>query len=264
VGKRLKKALAVLLLLTFAVPRAAVCAGAPPANTYIQNEPAAPLIISEKQYDTYVLGPGDTIKIYVIIEDNAVSNEYDFVVNNDGTIFFPGIGPLKISGRTIKQADDYMSSEIRKKIKSSFELTVVLDKPRMTRVYYGGDNYIPSIEKLESFVYVYGEVGRSGKYNYFPGKHLSDYLNMAGGPTSRANLNYTTVTRTKNGSGPKVFYINAQDLMFKGIKTNDIAMSEGDIINVPANFFYFSDFASFVNTVLLGITLYVTVSNIKR
>jgi hypothetical protein len=93
-----------------------------------------------------------------------------------------------------------------------------------------------------------------------PGAKLSDYFNFAGGPSLNANLAYVSVVRNINGK-PDVININANDLIYKGIKNSDLEMLPGDIIKIPANFFYFSDFASFVNTILLGVTLYYTVQN---
>jgi protein involved in polysaccharide export with SLBB domain len=117
------------------------------------------------------------------------------------------------------------------------------------------DGDIISIPAIKAYVYVYGEVGKGGRFEYKPGLKLSDYLNLAGGPTDRANLSGTTVTRPGENN-PKVYHINASDILHRGITNNDIEILAGDVINVPSNFFYFADFASFANTVLLGLTLY--------
>lgn len=117
---------------------------------------------------------------------------------------------------------------------------------------------IISVPAIRSYVYIYGDVSRSGTFGYVPGQRLSDYINIAGGPSARANLSGVTVTRQENGS-PKVFHINASRIIQQGITDDDIEILPGDVINVPGNFFYFSDFASFANTVLLALTLYNTV-----
>src|SRR3989339_268023 len=110
-------------------------------------------------------------------------------------------------------------------------------------------------EGKESFVYVYGEVAKSGRFEYVPGKRLSDYISFAGGPSARSLLNGVTVTRNLNGKAEKLF-VNASDVIYNGNMKNDIEIYGGDVINVPGNFFYFGDFASFANTVLLALTLY--------
>jgi polysaccharide export outer membrane protein len=114
---------------------------------------------------------------------------------------------------------------------------------------------IISVPAIKSYVYVYGEVARSGTFGYVEGQRLSDYINIAGGPTDRANLSGVTVTRQENGK-PKVYNIDASQIIRQGMTANDIEVIPGDVISVPGNFFYFSDFASFANTILLALTLY--------
>jgi polysaccharide export outer membrane protein len=114
-------------------------------------------------------------------------------------------------------------------------------------------------EGKETFVYVYGEVNRSGRFEYVPGRRVSDYISYAGGPTSKALLGSVSLTRQENGKAKK-YGLDVSDILYNGNSRNDIEVNGGDVINVPGNFFYFSDFASFVNTVLLGLTLYNTVA----
>jgi protein involved in polysaccharide export with SLBB domain len=118
---------------------------------------------------------------------------------------------------------------------------------------------IIAVPAIKSYVYVYGEVARGGTFGYVPGQSLSDYINIAGGPTARASLGGVTVTRQENGK-PKVYHINAADIIQQGMTSKDIEIYAGDVINVPGNFFYFSDFSSFANTILLALTLYSTVA----
>jgi len=110
-------------------------------------------------------------------------------------------------------------------------------------------------EGKETFVYVYGEVAKSGRFEYVPGKRISDYISSAGGPTGRALLGDITLTRHVNGK-PQQLKINVSDILYNGNSINDIEVLSGDVIKVPSNFFYFTDFASFTNTVILALTLY--------
>ena len=54
----------------------------------------------------------------------------------------------------------------------------------------------------------------------------------------------------------KIINVDASKIMEMGVKYEDLEIFAGDVISVPGNFFYFSDFASFANTVLLALTLY--------
>ena len=116
---------------------------------------------------------------------------------------------------------------------------------------------IIAIPAIKSYVYVYGEIARGGTFGYVPGQTLSDYINLAGGPKEKANLSATTVTRHENGRS-RVYHVNAADILQKGMADKDIEILPGDVINVPGNFFYVSDFTSFLNTILLALTLYTT------
>jgi polysaccharide biosynthesis/export protein len=117
---------------------------------------------------------------------------------------------------------------------------------------------IIAIPAIKSYVYVYGEVPRSGTFGYVPGQTISNYLNLAGGPKANASLGGVTVTRQVDGK-TKVYHVDASHILHKGLSDKDIEIFPGDVINVPGNFFYFSDFASFANTILLALTLYSTV-----
>ncbi|OGC14129.1 hypothetical protein A2246_03880 [candidate division WOR-1 bacterium RIFOXYA2_FULL_37_7] len=110
-------------------------------------------------------------------------------------------------------------------------------------------------EGKESFVYVYGEVGNRGRFEFVPGRRVSDYISYAGGPTGKALLDFVSLTRHQGGKSEK-YRINVSDIIYNGNYEKDMEVSGGDVINVPGNFFYFSDFASFANTILLALTLY--------
>jgi len=121
--------------------------------------------------------------------------------------------------------------------------------------YELADGDIISVPAIKTYVYVYGDIKGGGRLDYIPGQRLSDYINLAGGPTPRAYLSSVTVTRQENGR-PKVYRIDASRILHSGVTDKDVEILAGDVIFVPGNFFYFSDFASFANTVLLGLTLY--------
>lgn len=112
-------------------------------------------------------------------------------------------------------------------------------------------------EGHETYIYVYGEVMRSGRFEYVPGKRLSDYLSYAGGPTARALLSSVSLTRQVEGKANK-YTINASNVLYDGNSKNDVEIIGGDVINVPGNFFYFSDFSSFASMLFTGLALYNT------
>ncbi|MBN2057353.1 MAG: polysaccharide biosynthesis/export family protein [Candidatus Saganbacteria bacterium] len=279
--------------------------------------------------DTYVLGPGDLLEAHLIVKGNALVLDYSFLINPEGSIYFPNVSEVKLEGLTLKQARELLRKEIAKKYRENFTLYLMVARSKLINVYVAGqsvdtglknisDGYriadllkmvgfaksgsdltdyvyvkrqtgtdefqdfklrlrdiflgaddksnlllkngdIVTVPTIKSYVYVYGDVARSGTFGYVQGQTLSDYINIAGGPLARANLSGVTVTRQKNGK-PHVFHINASRILREGHTEEDIQILPGDVINVPGNFFYFSDFASFANTVLLALTLYNTVA----
>ncbi|NQT30043.1 MAG: SLBB domain-containing protein [Candidatus Saganbacteria bacterium] len=136
-----------------------------------------------------------------------------------------------------------------------YEVFLENDARQNVRLEYGD---IISVPAIRSYVYVYGEVGNSGTYGYVPGQTLSDYINIAGGPSTRANLARVSVTRYIEGASPKSSYIDASKILYKGLSQNDIGILAGDVINVPGKFFYFSDFGSLAAMIFTGIALYNT------
>lgn len=122
------------------------------------------------------------------------------------------------------------------------------------------DGDIVSIPSIRAYIYVYGEVGRPGRIDFQPGLKLSDYVNQAGGPTVKANLSSVSITRQENGKA-KVYNINMSEVLQRGNLKYDVELYGGDVVFVPGNFFYFSDFGSFASTVFTAVALYNIVSN---
>ncbi|MFA5104961.1 MAG: polysaccharide biosynthesis/export family protein [Candidatus Margulisiibacteriota bacterium] len=264
-NSKLIKIVSIALIAALVFSPAGVCAQTlgPSPSYYMQNDTVDSILTSERAYADYFLGMGDIIDVHMLVGDNSLALDYTFEIASNGAIFFPNIGQIKLSGLKIKEAQEYIKKEVRKKFLEGFTLTVVLKQPRLTRVYLSQDEFIQSLANLNKFVYVYGEVSRAGRYTYFVNKRLSDYINLAGGPSSAANLAYVTVTRNENGSS-RNYNINASDILFKANHTYDMVIQEGDVISVPKNWFYFSDFASFASLIMLTLTFYATVTRYVR
>ena len=114
---------------------------------------------------------------------------------------------------------------------------------------------IINVPVIEEYVYVQGDVSKTGRQNYDPGKKMSDYLNLAGGPLAKADLSGVTVVRS-NRDKSKVINVNAYNILRLGNKNEDIEILAGDVINVPGNFFYVNDFASFSSIIMTAVGLY--------
>jgi protein involved in polysaccharide export with SLBB domain len=201
----------------------------------------------------YKLAPGDMVGANIIVGDNALSFDYSFTIGPDGKIFFPEIGEIDLAGKTVPEAKVLVDSKIRQKYSEKYIFSFRLVQPRKIQVYLTGSDDKPLYIGEKKFVSIYGEVSKSGRFEYIPGKKFSDYISYAGGPTPRANLSYSSISRKD-----QKININGSDVIFNGKTEADVLILPGDVINVPAQFFYFTDFGSFSSMLLTFIALYNT------
>ena len=154
--------------------------------------------------DTYVLGPGDRVRISVFGEDR-LSGEY--VITSTGELSFPLIGNVRVSGSSI--AD--LQSMLRAKLSSGY-----LKDPRITA----------EVLIFRPF-YVLGEVARPGQYPYVDGLTIQQAIATAGGYTYRAKRSkiYLRAPQKENES-----VINLKKDPLKGV-------GPGDTIRVGERFF---------------------------
>lgn len=109
----------------------------------------------------------------------------------------------------------------------------------------------------DSAVYVYGHVAKPGKVPYRSGYHLSDYLNAANGPLTKANLRGVTITRGSAGKkSSHTLKVDAYKILHEGRQDLDPVLQEGDIVHVPESFFYIANFQDVVNTVLAAAAVW--------
>lgn len=128
--------------------------------------------VAVDNFNEYVLGPEDRLKITVFGEEELSS---DYRVGSDGTIAFPLIGDVNVEGLTIRQTEE----AIRERLKQGF-----LKKPSV------------SIEVSESRpFYILGEVRRPGSYNYIAGMSVLQAVAISGGFTYRANRKAVEILR---------------------------------------------------------------------
>jgi len=183
----------------------------------------------------YRLGPGDQVSANLIVGDNDMSLDYKFILDPEGKIFFPRVGEIKLLGLTIPEAKKLVRSRIRGVYKVKFIFSFRLSVPRKIQIYLSGAENKPHYMGERKFVYVYGQVSNTGRFEYLPGKKYSDYISYAGGPKPNAFLGWSSITREN-----KKIAVNGYDVIFNGNRSKDSDILPGDVINVPANFFYFS------------------------
>jgi polysaccharide export outer membrane protein len=183
-------------------------------------------LVGERDGDAYRVGPGDTLLVAVYGHPelsiapyagagsiNANSSRLSgLVIDNDGTIQFPLIGTVQVSGKTSAQLRTFLESE----------LAVFVKEPKVTVqvVFAGSIRY-----------YLLGQFTQPGlKYSDRP-LRLLEALSLGGSvELETASLRSAYVARKG-----KRLPINFYRLIREGDLTQDIRLRTGDVILVPDN-----------------------------
>jgi len=152
--------------------------------------------------DSYLLGPGDLIKILVYQEEDL---SIQARIDKNGRIDYPLVGQVKLAGLTLPQAVQALDKRLRGDY---------LVDPRITI----------SISEHRPF-FVSGEVKEPGSYEFRPGMTVRQAIAVAGDFTDRA-------------SRSKISIIREGDTTYTEQKAGlDEKIGPGDTITVKEGFF---------------------------
>lgn len=155
----------------------------------------------------YVLGPGDTIKIFTY-GNNSSSSAY--VVNRNGVISIDGIGPLVVAGMTF--------TEVRQAIDDRFSTQMIGVKTSVT------------MGELRSIrVFVLGEASKAGSYTVSSLSTITNAIFVSGGVKDIGSLRNIQLKR----NGKTITTLDLYDLLLKGDTRNDARLQPGDVIFIP-------------------------------
>ena len=136
--------------------------------------------------DEYKLGPGDRITI-------NVHNEPDLSLENikippKGNMSFPLLGVIKVSGRTVRNLEWLLRSQLKKGIlkKPSISISIIEYRP----------------------FFVNGQVKNPGAFPYINGLTIQKALSIAGGLNERASTGKISLIDGKNGTENKIDNFN--------------------------------------------------------
>lgn len=164
--------------------------------------------------DDTTLGPGDVFSVRVYGEE-SISGSHR--IAPDGTINFPLLGAVQVSGLEPPEVANKLQTELRERD--------LLRNPHVS-VY---------VEAYASKrVSVVGAVANPGTFPLEPGMTVVQAISMAGGFSSLADRDGTIVTRRVGEA--TVRYRVPVDRVAKG-QAEDIEVAAGDIIFVPERLF---------------------------
>lgn len=106
-------------------------------------QPAAPTQVAASDY---VLDSEDVISISVI---RHAEFSGDFFIPQTGSIQVPGVGEIKVSGRTLSDVQNQVAQELRTRLRNP-EVTVTLKVARQRRIYIFGAVQNPGIQDMKA------------------------------------------------------------------------------------------------------------------
>jgi polysaccharide export outer membrane protein len=155
----------------------------------------------------YVVGPGDGLSINLW---GGVNQRIYRVVDREGRVSLPEVGPVLVSGKNMGQVQEYLQQTLRTQF-HDISADVSLSRLRTIRVYEVGDITNPGAYDISS---------------------LSTPLNalfVAGGPTQKGSMRIV-----KHFRGDKLVQeVDLYDLLLRGVRSNLLQLDNGDTVQVP-------------------------------
>ncbi|WP_317931742.1 SLBB domain-containing protein [Halioxenophilus sp. WMMB6] len=155
----------------------------------------------------YVMGPGDSLVVQLYGKENA---SYSLVINREGQVQFPEIGPINLAGLKFSRAQEVINQTISEQmigVKSS----VTMGALRSIRVF------------------VLGEVLRPGSYTVSSLSTMTNALFASGGIDTIGSLRTIQLKR----AGKLITTLDLYDLLLKGDTSDDARLLPGDVIFIP-------------------------------
>lgn len=162
----------------------------------------------------YLIQPSDQLEITVWPYEDL---KLIAIVRPDGTISYPFVGELNVSGMSAGELGDRIAEAVSEYVHEP-KVAVNISNFRMPRVY------------------VLGQVKKPGQYDIRPGDNVLDAITRADGITDRAHSAKVGLIRVAEEVGEnkaKVAEVNIANLLGKGDIPKDYLLQDGDIIYVP-------------------------------
>ncbi len=156
----------------------------------------------------YLVGPGDNIKVQLYGKENK---EYDLVINREGVIQFPELGPIPVMGLSFSELRDSLSQRISEQM-IGIESNITMGELRSIRIFVAGDAYKP------------------GSYTVSSLSTITQALFVAGGVNEIGSLRNVQLKR----NGKLVGTLDLYDLLMRGDASGDLRLHSGDVVFIPS------------------------------
>ena len=155
----------------------------------------------------YVVGPGDRLEVQLI---GNTKGRYSLVVNRDGRVMFPELGPIVVSGMRFDAARERIEARVSEQMI--------------------GTRAVVSLGDMRSIrVFVLGEAEQPGSYTVSGLSTVTNALFASGGVKKIGSLRNIQLKR----NGKLVQRLDLYDLLMNGDTSDDVRLLPGDVIFIP-------------------------------
>jgi protein involved in polysaccharide export with SLBB domain len=156
--------------------------------------------------DDYVIGPGDEL---MVLEWGRINQSFSLVVDRDGSVQVPLVGPIQIAGLSFAQAKKLLQDRLDQMQGVTANITM---------------GQLRTIQ-----VFVVGQVNQPGAYTVSSLSRISNVLQQAGGISKVGSLRRVELKRHDQLADVLDLY----DLLLRGDSSHDIRLENNDVIFVP-------------------------------
>ena len=156
----------------------------------------------------YIVGPGDELIISVW---GPITLNARVVVNREGNVILPRVGPVNVAGVPYEQLHDKLTEAIGHYYKN-FQLSASLGRLRSIQIY------------------VTGFARRPGNYTVSSLSTLVNALFTSGGPSAQGSMRGIQLKR----GGKVISQFDLYDFLLRGDSSKDVALQPEDVIFIPA------------------------------
>ena len=157
----------------------------------------------------YVLGVGDQLSVLLYGNDNV---ETSVVIDREGAVNFPLLGPLVLAGISWNEAKDLVERRVQDQLV--------------------GTKVVVSLGRLRSInVFMAGEVAQPGNFTVSALTTIIQSIYLAGGITDKGSYRDIQVIR----DGQKIATLDLYELLLEGSVVSDERLQNGDVVFVPLN-----------------------------
>jgi len=155
----------------------------------------------------YVIGPGDRFDVQLT---GNTKGKHSLVVNRDGRVMFPELGPIAVSGLRVDEAKARIEQRVADQMIGT-QVTVSMGDLRSIRVF------------------VVGEANQPGSYTVSSLATVTNALFVSGGVKPIGSLRNIQLKR----NGRVVSQLDLYDLLLNGDTSGDARLLPGDVIFIP-------------------------------